>query len=151
MIMSKRALILCTLCTLLSGTFFIHAQGPVRNRIKTLKVAFITERIDLTSKEAQQFWPIYNEHEERMENIRNKERSELHNNISRAQELSDKESQKLLDNIIALQSDKQKAEREFLSKLRTVIPDKKVLLLLKAEEDFKKQLLQQYRKRRGNG
>ncbi len=148
MIMSKRTLILCTL---LFGTFLMHAQGPVRNRIKTLKVAFITERVNLTSEEAQQFWPIYNEHEERMENIRNKERAELHNNISRAQELSDKESQKLLDNIIALQSDKQKAERDFLSKLRTVIPDKKVLLLIKAEEDFKKQLLQQYRKRRGNG
>jgi|TARA_R110000744_G_scaffold20424_7_gene53557 archaellum biogenesis ATPase FlaH len=129
----------------------MHAQGPVRNRIKTLKVAFITEQVGLTSKEAQQFWPIYNEHEETLENMRRKERMELYANISRAQELSTNESEKLLDNLLALQFEKQKAERDFLSKLRTVIPAKKVLLLVKAEEDFKRQMIQQFRKRRGRG
>jgi len=129
----------------------MHAQGPVRNRIKTLKVAFITEQVGLTSKEAQQFWPIYNEHEETLENMRRKERMELYANISRAQELSTNESEKLLDNLLALQFEKQKAERDFLSKLRTVIPAKKVLLLVKAEEDFKRQMIQQFRKRRARG
>jgi formate dehydrogenase maturation protein FdhE len=147
-IMNKRALILCTL---LFSTFLMHAQGPVRNRIKTLKVAFITEQVGLTSEEAQQFWPIYNKHEEILENLRRKERMELHTNISRAQELSTNESEKLLDNLLALQFEKQKAERDFLSKLRTVIPAKKVLLLVKAEEDFKRQMIQQFRKRRGRG
>jgi archaellum biogenesis ATPase FlaH len=144
--MNKRALILCTL---LFGTFLMHAQGPVRDRIKTLKVAFITEQVGLTSEEAQQFWPIYNAHEETMEDIRRKERAQIHANIARAQELSTNESEQLLDNLLALQFDKQKAEREFLSKLRTVIPAKKVLLLVKAEEDFKRQMIQQFRKRRG--
>ncbi|MEC7771246.1 MAG: hypothetical protein VX798_08685 [Bacteroidota bacterium] len=144
--MNKKALILCTL---LFGTFLMHAQGPVRNRIKTLKVAFITEQVGLTSEEAQQFWPIYNAHEETMENIRRKERAELHANIVRAQELSTNESEKLLDHLLALQSDKQEADREFLTRLRTVIPAKKVLLLVKAEEDFKRQMIQQFRKRRG--
>jgi formate dehydrogenase maturation protein FdhE len=129
----------------------MHAQGPGRERIKSLKVAFITERVGLTSEEAQQFWPIYNEHEETLENMRRKERMELHANISRVQELSTNESEKLLDNLLALQFEKQKAERDFLSKLRTVIPAKKVLLLVKAEEDFKRQMIQQFRKRRGRG
>ena len=84
-----------------------------------------------------------------MEDIRRKERAELRNNIAHAQELSTNESEKLLDNLIALQFNKQKAEQEFLSKLRTVIPAKKVLLLVKAEEDFKRQMIQQFRKRRG--
>lgn len=144
--MNKRALILCAL---LFGTFLLHAQGPVRDRIKTLKVAFITEEVGLTSEEAQQFWPIYNAHEESMEKIRRKERAEIHANIARAQDLSTNESEQLLDNLLTLQFDKQKAEREFLSKLRTVIPAKKVLLLVKAEEDFKRQMIQQFRKRRG--
>ncbi|MDF0706111.1 MAG: hypothetical protein VX772_02580 [Bacteroidota bacterium] len=144
--MNKRALLFYTL---LFGTFLMHAQGPVRDRIKTLKVAFITEQVGLTSQEAQQFWPIYNEHEETMDNIRRKERAELHANIARAQDLSSNESEKLLDNLLALQLDKHRSEQEFLSKLRTVIPAKKVLLLVKAEEDFKRQMIQQYRKRRG--
>lgn len=145
-IMNKRTLVLCIL---LFGTFLMHAQGPVRDRIKTLKVAFITEHVGLTSEEAQQFWPIYNEHEKVMGNIRRKERAGIHANIARARDLSNEESDDLLDNLIALQFDKQKAEREFLSKLRTVIPAKKVLLLVKSEEDFKRQMIQQFRKRRG--
>jgi hypothetical protein len=129
----------------------MHAQGPVRDRIKTLKVAFITERVGLTSEEAQQFWPIYNEHEDTLEEIRRKERAELEVNIARAQDLSKNESERLLDRLLELQFEKQKVDQEFLSKLRTVIPAKKVLLLVKAEEDFKRQMIQEFRKRRGGG
>ena len=129
----------------------MHAQGPVRDRIKTLKVAFITERVGLTSEEAQQFWPIYNEHEDNLKEIRRKERAELEVNIARAQDLSNTDSERLLDRLLELQSEKQKVDREFLSRLRTVIPAKKVLLLVKAEEDFKRQMIQEFRKRRGGG
>lgn len=146
--MTKRTLISCTL---LLVSFLMHAQGPVRDRIKTLKVAFITERVGLTSEEAQQFWPIYNEHEDTLEEIRRKERAELEVNIARAQDLSKNESERLLDRLLELQFEKQKVDQEFLSKLRTVIPAKKVLLLVKAEEDFKRQMIQEFRKRRGGG
>lgn len=141
--MNKRVLILFAY---LIGTVWLHAQGPIRDRIKTLKVAFITERVGLTSEEAQQFWPIYNEHEDALENIR---RKEMQSRISAAQGLSDSESTVLLDNLLALQTDKYNADQSFISKIRKVIPPKKVLLLLKAEDDFKKRLLQQYRRRQG--
>lgn len=135
----------------LVGSLWMQAQGPVRDRIKTLKVAFITERVGLTSKEAQQFWPIYNEHEETLENIRQRERRELQARISGTQGLSDSDAEALLNNMLELQNERHRAEQEFISDIRTVIPAKKVLLLIKAEDDFKKQLLQQYRKRRGGG
>ncbi|WP_431161502.1 hypothetical protein [Flagellimonas beolgyonensis] len=139
------------LIAFLAGIFWIQAQGPVRDRIKTLKVAFITERVGLTSKEAQQFWPIYNEHEAVLEDIRQRERSELHSRMPLAQNLSDDDADELLNNLLALQFEKEKADRQFITDIRTVIPAKKVLLLLRAEEDFKKQLLETYRKRRGGG
>lgn len=143
--MNKRVLILLVF---LMGMSFLHAQGPVRDRIKTLKVAFITERVGLTSQEAQQFWPIYNEHEDVMENIR---RKEVQARLSAAQGLSDSESAALLDNFIALETEKHNADQLFISKVREVISPKKVLLLLKAEDDFKKRLLQQYRRKQGGG
>ncbi|GLU44359.1 hypothetical protein [Allomuricauda sp. NBRC 101325] len=144
--MTKKALLYFTL---LFATVAMHAQGPVRDRIKTLKVAFITERLDLTSEEAQLFWPIYNEHEEKLESIRRKERTELHAHLSQAENLLENEAQNLLDNIQMLQMEQQKAESDFISKMTKVISAKKMLLLIKSEEDFKRQMLQQYRKRRG--
>ncbi|MFD2098254.1 hypothetical protein [Flagellimonas iocasae] len=143
--MNKRVLILFVF---LMGMAYAQAQGPVRDRIKTLKVAFITERVGLTSQEAQQFWPIYNEHEDALENIR---RKEVQSRLSAAQGLSDSESATLLDNLLALQTEKYDADQAFISKIRKVISPKKVLLLLKAEDDFKKRLLQQYRRRQEGG
>ena len=41
-----------------------------RDKIKTLKIAYITEKLDLSKKEAQQFWPIYNAFEEENYNLK---------------------------------------------------------------------------------
>lgn len=146
--MNKRALILLTL---ILTAFGLQAQGQARDRIKTLKVAFITEKIGLTSEEAQAFWPIYNKHEEALETIRRKERMELRSQISSAESLSESESEALLDKMLALQNERHREEQDFMANIRKVIPAKKALLLIKAEEDFKRQLLQQYRKRKGGG
>lgn len=144
--MNRRALVLFTL---ILTAFGLQAQGQARDRIKTLKVAFITEKIGLTSEEAQAFWPIYNKHEEALETIRRKERMELRSQISSAESLSESESEALLDKMLALQNERHREEQDFMANIRKVIPAKKALLLIKAEEDFKRQLLQQYRKRKG--
>ncbi|MEE1962607.1 hypothetical protein V1387_07935 [Allomuricauda taeanensis] len=144
--MNRRALVLLTL---ILTSFGLQAQGQARDRIKTLKVAFITEKVGLTSEEAQAFWPIYNKHEEDLETIRRKERMELRSQISSAESLSESESETLLDKMLALQNERHREEQDFMANIRKVIPAKKALLLIKAEEDFKRQLLQQYRKRKG--
>lgn len=137
---------------LLAMSFQLWAQdGQVRDRVKTLKVAFITERLSLTSKEAQSFWPVYNEHEEQLESIRRRERMELRGRAAMVHELSDAEASDLLSAYLSLQQDKQKVQREMVANLREVISAKKIILLFKAEEDFNKRLLQQFRKKRGGG
>ena len=59
--------VLCALVILTAGAF---AQNPGqrrggdngwRERVRSEKVAFLTEEIDLTESEAQVFWPIYNQ------------------------------------------------------------------------------------------
>ncbi|WP_097045995.1 hypothetical protein [Flagellimonas pacifica] len=146
--MNKKLLILFVF---LMGPSWFYAQGPGRERIKTLKVAFITEKVGLTAKEAQTFWPIYNEYDKTLETIRRRERLELRSQISMIQDLSDTESSTLLDKFMAIQKEKHAAEQDFISKVRNVLSPKKTVLLLKAEEDFKRRLLQQMRKRRGGG
>nr|WP_298999213.1 hypothetical protein [uncultured Allomuricauda sp.] len=146
--MSKTYIIVLFLILQAAGA---HAQRPVRDKIKTLKVAFITERLNLSSEEAQTFWPIYNEHEKKLETIRRKERLELKSKIGLVEDLTKSESSTLLDEYLDIQGLKHKAEQAYIVDLKKVLPAKKILLLLKAEEDFKKRLLQQYRKRQGGG
>nr|WP_299389109.1 hypothetical protein [Allomuricauda sp.] len=149
--MNKRLLPLLVFALATSWIYAQGGPGPGRDRIRTLKIAFITERVSLTSKEAQDFWPIYNEYDEKLQNIRRRERFELRSRIGMIEDLSDNESAALLAKYLAIQKEKYDAEQDFISRINKVISPKKTLLLLEAEEDFKKRLLQQMRKRRGGG
>jgi hypothetical protein len=37
-------------------------QAPDGTRLEALKIAYITKRLDLSTEEAQRFWPIYNQY-----------------------------------------------------------------------------------------
>ena len=136
----------------LVGTTAFYGQGrPIRDKIKTLKVAFITERLSLTSEEAQVFWPIYNAHEDKIEAIKRKERTQIRSKLLDFDSLSEKEADAILSELITLEGEKAKLTLDYFEELRSVMPSKKIILLTKAEEDFKKRLLQEMRDRRRGG
>ena len=126
-------------------------RRPVQEKIKTLKVAFITERLSLSSSEAQDFWPIYNAHEEALEGLKRRERTEIRSNMMDFQNLSEKEAAALLQQSIALEKEKHQLNVRFLERMSEVISAKKTFLLIKAEEDFKKRLLREIQQRRRGG
>ncbi|NQZ44440.1 MAG: hypothetical protein HRT65_09025 [Flavobacteriaceae bacterium] len=123
-------------------------QRPGQERIRSLKIAFLTERLALTSEEAQAFWPIYNEHEKTVESLRVREKQELAGRMASLMDMSDGEASKMLAKYMQLMKEKQEAQQRFVANLDGVISPKKIILLIKSEEDFKKRLLQQFRKRR---
>lgn len=47
------------------------SQPPFKGeRVKALKIAFITQALNLTSDEAQKFWPVYNTYEAEIKKAR---------------------------------------------------------------------------------
>ncbi len=149
MIINKN--ILVVLFLLFSTTLMFGQRRPDKEKIKSLKVAYITERLNLTSIEAQGFWPIYNAHEEKMESFREQERSGIYRKIRDMETLNDNEVERLLEDLIVLEESKQNANQQFLKDIQKVISAKKTFLLLKTENGFKRRLLQQYRQKQGGG
>lgn len=147
--MNKKILILVAFLCL--ATNFYAQVRPVRDKIKSLKVAFFTERLDLSSTEAESFWPVYNEHEQAMESFRKTERTEFRGKLRTLDGLSDKEAEALLKKYMFLQQEKQKAQQSFVVKMKGILSAKKTILLLKTEEEFKKELIKKYRQRRSGG
>ncbi|WP_258364890.1 hypothetical protein [Arenibacter sp. ARW7G5Y1] len=119
------------------------------DKIKSLKVAFITERLDLTSKEAQSFWPIYNEHQAKREGLFKEERIEIGSEIKNLDALSDARANELLVRMQRLEEEKYKLEKSYIEKISKTISAKKTILLMRSEEDFKRQLIKQYRQKKG--
>ena len=67
-----------------------QGKRPTKEKIKAMKISYITSELDLSPKEAQVFWPIYNEFEAKMEGF-HKERRAEHKKHKTEGELSDKE------------------------------------------------------------
>ncbi|RZS93462.1 hypothetical protein EV197_2041 [Aquimarina brevivitae] len=154
---------LCTLIKLLNMkyslllfTFLLCyvgvAQRTPQERIKAFKIAYITEQLNLTTKEAQQFWPVYNTYEDNLDTVKAEERNLIQNLRQQftAAELTDQKAGTYLDNFILLEEKKLSLRKSYLNALKKVIPNIKILKLIKAEADFNKRLVQQLRERRRN-
>ena len=131
----------------------INAQRSPRERVKAFKIAYITEQLDLTPQEAQKFWPIYNEHEENMEKVNKREKNLIRDlrQQSTSPDFTDSMAGEYLNDFITVEEKKASLKKQLIVSLKNVIPNKKILTLIKAEADFHKRLVQQLReKRRGN-
>ncbi len=126
------------------GTFTSQAQDG--ERIRKLKIAFITERLDLSVKEAQQFWPVYNAYEEEVFQLRNVEMRKLRNNLS--ENFNDTQASKALDRMLEIEASIHQANVRLVNDLKPILPARKIILLKKAEQDFNKELLERIRKNR---
>ena len=139
-----------TLITIILCSFLSIAQ-PNKERMKTLKIAFITEQLDLTEKEAQEFWPIYNAHEKEMEMIQ-KLSAEKRKNFE--PEISETKAKALLEDLVKFENEKQELRSDYIRSLYKVLPAKKILKLLGSEKRFKRRIMEEFRKRhkrpRGN-
>ncbi len=123
------------------------------DRIKAFKTAHITNELNLTSSEAEKFWPIYNANEEKVHELRRTQRDEILEVLrGNMDNISDERANELLAKGLELEAKKLQYHKELIQNLRGVIPPKKVLRLLKAEETFKRKLLKRMgdRPRRGN-
>jgi len=136
---------------LFATTVFYGQRKHDHEKIKSLKIAFLTERLDLSNSEAEAFWPVYNAHEKKLNELRKTERSEVRGKLKELDAISEAEAEKLFEKIVALEKEKNNEQQSFLKKIKGILSAKKTMLLMKAEEDFKKRLIQQYRKRRGGG
>ncbi len=143
------------LLTLFLFTLHINAQRRNGNegQLKTLKIGYITQTLDLTSDEAQYFWPIYNEYQDKIHKLRKGNQRELMEQLkSRGgiDAISEKEAEKILDKFLAIENKIQEERDKMYSKLRGVISAKKILKLHHAEYEFKRKILQRLRKEKAD-
>lgn len=123
-----------------------------RERIKALKVAHITTQINLTEKEAQEFWPIYNAYDDNISKIRREDlRTIYHEFREKSGTLTEKESNDLLERFLSAENKIHIENTQLVEKLRNVIPSQKIIQLKVAEEEFNRKILEQMKNMREKG
>jgi hypothetical protein len=129
-------------------------QGPIREaakeKIKARKVAFITEKINLSVEEAQIFWPLYNEYEGHKETLQREKADILKKIVAEYNDTDESELEQLSDEFVEMQVKEAQLSKEYHEEFKKVLPVRKVLKLYKAENEFKRYLLEELQKRREN-
>jgi len=142
---------LIPLLLLLFVSFNFYAQGEnmkeKREQIKALKVAFFTTELDLTSNEAEKFWPLYNAFDNKQFELRHQKMRSFRKRMDQEtlDNLSEKEASALLAQMESSEEDLFLLRKKFNASLKGVLPSIKIIKLRKSEEDFNRKLLHQYR------
>ena len=127
-------LIVCSLSAL-------QAQRPMMNKqqFRLKQTQFLTEKANLTPKEAEAFFPLYFELQDKKHDL-NKEawvklRKEQKN------ELTDSEYSKIIDDVARARIAADELEYEYIQKYKEILPSKKIYRIQRAEMHFHRDLL----------
>ena len=121
---------------ILASCFSISAEAQNNNeRIKSMQIAIMTDKLDLTTKESQAFWPIYNNYQNDLKAV--KKDIENMSNLSAAQKLATRKN---------LQQKKLDIQGEYEEKFKKIMSIEKVAKIDQAEREFKKWLVEQLKR-----
>jgi hypothetical protein len=126
----------------------IAQNGGGKEKIKKLKIAYFTENLNFTPEEAQHFWPIYNALDDKNHEFRVKGFNKIKRELKNIDSMSDAEATKLLARLQSLEKQVYDNSLNLTEKLKGFLPAKKIILLKKAERDFNRKLMKQFRDKR---
>jgi hypothetical protein len=136
----KRGVILL-LMVLMLPAIRVAAQETNLEKLNAYKVGFFTKKLNLSSQEAEKFWPVYNEYQ-KQRNFLQLEKVRLIRNFNQNESiLSNNELTEMGDKLIATIVQESDLAVTFHKKLKEVLPPAKVIRFYQAENQYKAQLL----------
>lgn len=132
------------------GFVNIYSQNPNkeehRERIKSLKTAFITQELNLSKQTAQQFWPIYNAYDDKMHELRKRE----HRDLPNLECINEDEAEEMLAEFVELEKQDYALKKQLFTDLKQIISAQDIIKLQKLEDEFHKKLIREYRAKKEN-
>ncbi len=131
-----------------SSFSLVSAQNPNRERLDAYKIAFFTKRMNLTSQEAEKFWPVYNEYQNQRNQLQI-EKQTLNRTFNQGEStMSDKQISELGDKYCEILVKESSLAVSFHKKMQEILPPAKVLRLYQAENQYRLQLLNELQDRK---
>lgn len=112
-----------------------------KEKIEQLKIAFITSELELTTEQAEKFWPVYNEMSDKLKDerkVRKDKNTELKDGL---ETLSEADIKKKTNEILDSEIKEAELKKEYTEKIAGIIGYKKATKLLSLEQRFKRELL----------
>jgi Spy/CpxP family protein refolding chaperone len=127
----------------------VFAQRPSSEelqKIQDAKVAIITNRLNLTSEQSVDFWPLYNEYASKRRELHRSQRKLM--NDKKTDNKTDEQVLNSLNEVQDMRQQELNLEKEYQSKFLKVISANQVAELYKAERTFNDMLIQRLKQQR---
>ena len=135
----------------LIGTSPVYAQTETKtetdkkeewDKVDKLKIAYITTELALTTEEAEKFWPIYNECETKIKELRKANR-EIQKSLDQSYDtITNEDAKKKMATLFDNDTKELAIKKEYAEKFSKLLGDKRALKLLSLEHEFKRELLE---------
>jgi hypothetical protein len=103
----------------------------------------------LTTTEAEKFWPLYNTFDDKQREIKKEKIKGYMNRLDDSEDkLTEKEAATALAQMEKTEDELHQLRKKFIADLKAILPATKILKLKKADEDFNRKLLKQYKNKR---
>jgi hypothetical protein len=134
---------------LISLPVLVFAQGPRPGdeKMESYKVTWLTTKLNLSADEAKIFWPIYNDFTREQGALRKERMQKMisFRKLKEIDDLTDSEIQSLIVNDFDFKQRDLNIEKKYYNKFKANLPIKIVGKFYRAQEAFKKELLNRYR------
>lgn len=137
-IMLALGLLLCVCSAVAQG----RGDGPPpggMDKIESLRIAFISEQLDLTPEVAQKFWPVYNQYVAEFKALRD------------GAGFGPGKPEPTADQMLEFDQKKLDLKKKYKAQFEAIIGKDKVNTLYRLEEEFRQKLRELHDQRRGQG
>ena len=105
----------------------------LREKIKADKKLLVAVNMDLTDKEAQAFWPIYESYQKDLGALNGRTVGLIREYAKNYQAMTDEVAKKLVGDYLAIDQDRLQVKQSYLPQLRQALPEKKVARYIQIE------------------
>ena len=112
------------------------AASPItltRATIQTHRQAIVSEAMDLDPRETEVFWPLYREYRLAMSKVDDRLAALLARYLGSYPDLSPALAGQILDESLSLEEARTQLRRQYVSRLRRVLPDRQVARFVQVE------------------
>ncbi len=111
-------------------------------KMRSMKIAYLSEQIELTPEEAEKFWPVYNEMEKKRESITHDLLKRFFEVEERPEEISDEDAEKIIQQRFTQEQALLDLKKEYHAKYTEIMPASKVMKLYESENNFRRGLME---------
>ncbi|QED37260.1 hypothetical protein FK178_05830 [Antarcticibacterium arcticum] len=114
-----------------------------REKIKALKVAYITQELNMNSEVAQKFWPVYNQYEINKRELHKRE------NIDWATigSINEARAEEMLKEYLIIEKEEYTIKKQLFTDLKKFLTAREIIKLHELEASFHQKLIREYRER----